>query len=194
MVGGRPPNSREAKEAEMRPFLLFVAVSCSPLASMAGQQQLAEQPAPGARVRLRAPGVVAGRYTGTVLSRTPDTLVVGRSVATFVRVPVSALTSLEVSRGKSRSRGALRGAALCAPIFGAVLGLVADDPPGRSAVAGRVQVVAAGALMGGLGGAIAGAIMPSERWHRYDLPARTSLLLPVTPGPARAGVRIAVGR
>ncbi|MEO8563136.1 MAG: hypothetical protein ABI601_13720 [bacterium] len=32
---------------------------------------------PGARVRITAPGVVAGRYVGTVLTRSGDTLTVG---------------------------------------------------------------------------------------------------------------------
>jgi hypothetical protein len=93
-----------------------------PLATV-GAQPLSEL-APGARVRIRAPGIVAGRYTGTVLSRTADTLVVASSAAAAARVPVSSLTSVEVSRGKSRSRGVLKGIAWGAPI-GLAVGLLA---------------------------------------------------------------------
>jgi hypothetical protein len=54
-----------------------------------------------------------------------------------------------------------------------------------------VQAFAGGAIWG----AIIGAIVGSERWDRYDLPTRTSLVFPIAPGGgAGLGVRVAVGR
>jgi hypothetical protein len=169
-----------------------------PLATV-GAQPLSEL-APGARVRIRAPGIVAGRYTGTVLSRTADTLVVASSAAAAARVPVSSLTSVEVSRGKSRSRGVLKGIAWGAPI-GLVVGLLAaaalsSDPDyGGLEETSKGEFVAQSFAGGAIWGAIIGAIAGSERWDRYDLPTRTSLWRPITPGGgARLGVRVAVGR
>jgi hypothetical protein len=185
----------------MRRFREIVAslllLQSLPLAS-AGAQPLSEL-APGARVRIRAPGIVAGRYTGTVLSRTADTLVVASSAAASARVPVSSLTSVEVSRGKSRSRGAFKGIAWGASI-GLGVGLLTaaalssdpsyGGPDGQS----KGELVAQALGGGAVWGVIIGAIVGSERWVRYDLPARTSLF-PITPGGgARLGVRVAVGR
>ena len=169
-----------------------------PLAT-ADAQPLSEL-APGARVRIRAPGIVAGRYTGTVLSRTADTLVVASSAAASVRAPISSLTSVEVSRGKSRSRGALKGIAWGAPIgLGAGLltaaALSSDPDYGGLDGVSKGEFVGQALVGGAIWGAIIGAIVGSERWDRYDLPARTSLLFPITPGGgARLGARVAVGR
>ncbi|MBA3671386.1 MAG: hypothetical protein H0W68_05120 [Gemmatimonadaceae bacterium] len=66
---------------------------------------------PGVRVRLSAPGAVAEGYEGTLISRTADTLVVAGGKVAPVRVPVSAITGLELDRGKSHGKGALRGLA-----------------------------------------------------------------------------------
>jgi hypothetical protein len=159
----------------------------------AAAQQLSEV-APGARVRLRAPGVVAGRYSGTVLSRTADTLVVARTGGAPVRVPVSSLTSVEVSRGESRLMGAGKGA-LWGGAIGLGIGFLAaaageeDDFDGDS----DGEVVIGSALGGAIWGVIIGAIVGSERWDRYDLPTRTSLVLPVQPGRFGLGLRVAVG-
>src|SRR5690348_13637680 len=77
---------------------------------------------PGARVRITAAGIVANHYVGTVLSRNGDTLLLGGPNAAPVSVPVNRITSLEISRGKSRLHGAGRGVLWGAPI-GLVIGL-----------------------------------------------------------------------
>jgi hypothetical protein len=169
----------------------LVLVLLAPLTST-DAQQLSEV-APGARVRIRAPGVVAGRYTGTVLSRTADTIAIASSGASSVRVPVASLTSVEVSRGKSRSRGAIKGAAWGAGIgliFGVLTTGISDDVGYGS----EGEYLAANLVGGAFWGALIGAIAGSERWDRYDLPARSSLVLPVTPGRFGVGVRLEVGR
>jgi hypothetical protein len=179
-------------------IVVSVLLLASLVLATAGAQPFSEL-APGARVRIRAPGIVAGRYTGTVLSRTADTLVVASSAAAVARVPVSSLTSVEVSRGKSRSRGALKGIAWGAPI-GLVVGLLAaaalsSDPNyGGLEETSKGEFVAQSFAGGAIWGAIIGAIAGSERWDRYDLPTRTSLLFPIIPGGgAGLGVRVAVG-
>jgi len=175
----------------MRRPLSPVLILFVPFASMGGQQ-LSEL-APGARVRLRAPGVVAGRHTGTLLARTPDTLVVGRSAERSVRVRVSALTSLEVRRRMSRGRGALVQGAAGGAGLGLFFGVFSDDRPGQSPAEGRLEAITAGALMGGLLGAAVGAIRPPARWQRYELHARTSLLAP-PPWALNRGSRHSPGR
>ena len=159
------------------------------LSAVADVQQLPEV-APGARVRIRAPGVVAGSYTGTVLSRSADTLVVAGSAAAAVRVPIASLTQVEVSRGRSRSRGASKGA-----LWGAGIGLaigvvtmgIADDANYGS----QGEYVAFNAVGGAIWGVIIGAIVGSERWDGYQLPLRASLVRPAGPGD-RIGLRLAL--
>ena len=57
---------------------------------------------PGARVRIAAPGIVAGRYVGTVLTRSADTVELGAPGTSPIKVPIARITSVEVSRGSSR--------------------------------------------------------------------------------------------
>ena len=153
-------------------------------------QQLAEL-APGARVRIEAPGVVAGRYSGTVLSRTPDTVVVASSAASIVRVPVSSLTSEEVSRGKSRSRGAMNGVPWGAGV-GLVFGLLTSGVSGDAGYGSKGEYLAFNVAAGAIWGALIGAIAGAERWDSFHLPRRTSLLLPVAPDRGGLAVRLVV--
>jgi hypothetical protein len=129
--------------------------------------QLAEVQ-PGVRVRISAPGIVAGHYVGTVLTRSADTLRVGAPTSAPITVPVYRLSSLEVSRGNSRALGAARGMLWGAPI-GLGLGLVLIDSPGGG------QNAAAGLLAGLMWGAGIGAIVGRERWESYDLAPHTSV-------------------
>ena len=178
----------------MRRHRWLVVLLVLPVAS-ASAQPLSEL-APGARVRVQAPGIVAGRYTGTVLSRTADTLVVASSAAAAVRVPIAALTSVEVSRGRSRSRGALKGVAWGAPIGLAVGLLLGAAASGDEFADGgsRSEFVAASIFSGALWGVIIGAIAGSERWDQYELPRRAALLIPWDPRGGRLGLRVALGR
>ena len=138
---------------------------------------------PGARVRIIAPGIVAGRYVGTVLSRSGDTLTVGSPNGLPFALPSSRITSLEISRGKSRSDGAKRGMKWGAPI-GLVMGLLtvgfADDCYGCSnrtdnAWGSGIAWVGLNAVSGALWGAGIGALIGRERWEGFDLPRHASL-------------------
>jgi hypothetical protein len=162
--------------------------------------QLAEAQ-PGARMRIQAPGIVAGRYVGTVLSRTADTLVLGSPNATPVRVPISRISSAEVSRGSSRGLGALQGLKWGVPIGLAigVLAAVSSDNPddyycgslpdcGQSDGSYKAGLIGGGILGGAIWGAGIGALVGRERWERFDVTPRTSF--DVRHGRARLGFSV----
>jgi hypothetical protein len=134
---------------------------------------------PGARVRLEAPGITAARFTGTILSRTGDTLVVGGPDIAPVRIPMSSISSLEVSRGSSRMEGVKRGLAWGVPIglgFGTIVAIAvrssrsADSPTDQQ----RADFVLASTVSGAFWGASIGALVGRERWERFDLHTRTA--------------------
>jgi len=136
---------------------------------------------PGARVRVSAPGILAGHYVGTILSRSRDTLQLGGPNAAPVSVPVNRITSLEVSRGKSRLHGAGRGVLWGAPI-GLVVGLASansledctDFGCGDASSGEREAYVLASTLGGALWGAGIGALVGRERWEHFAVGARTA--------------------
>lgn len=132
---------------------------------------------PGVRARIRAPGSVSGRLTGTVINRTSDSLSFAMENGVPVQVPLSALTSVEVSRGKSRSKGALKGAMWGGGI-GLLSGLFSDSGEENCTTDcySRGEYVAAGVIGLGLTGAAIGAIIGSESWDRLDVPVRTALI------------------
>jgi hypothetical protein len=136
---------------------------------------------PGARVRISAPGIVADRYEGTLLSRSGDTLVIGSQNALPVRVPSSRISSLELSRGKSRADGAVAGMKWGVPIMaGFGLLLAAADPNAGCSTCTRdgpsgSEIVGYFVLSGAAYGAGIGALIGKERWERFEVGARTSL-------------------
>ena len=137
---------------------------------------------PGARVRIQAPGIVAGRYVGTVLTRGADSVEVGAPGTAPIRIAFTRITSIEVSRGSSRTLGAIRGMEWGVPI-GLVIGVVAaagtDDDPycfDSCSTSGsyKAGLIAGSTLAGALWGAGIGAIVGRERWERFDIAPRTS--------------------
>lgn len=141
---------------------------------------------PGARVRLRAPPVVAGRLTGTVIGRTGDTLVVAGEKVGQVRVPVRALSRIEVSRGKSHARGAIAGTMWGGGI-GLALGVLMAAAPADSADdVSRGEYVLWSTVSGALVGLPVGAVIGRERWERFDLPVQAAL----APLPRGLAVRL----
>lgn len=163
------------------PFILALAtVALSAAASSARAQHTEVQP--GARVRISAPGIVAGRYVGTVLTRSADTVELGAPGTSPIKVPLARITSIEVSRGSSRALGAGRGVLWGAPI-GLVVGVVAaagtDSDPycfDYCSTSGsyKAGIVAASTVAGALWGAGIGALVGRERWERFEIAPRTS--------------------
>jgi hypothetical protein len=158
---------------------LALLLLCAAVHTAAGQRS---EIRPGARIRVAAPGVVAGRLTATVISRGPDTVVVASPDLPSLAIPVSSITSLELSRGSSRAAGAMRGIAWGVPI-GLVLGLattsLADScgDCGRTSLQApsRVEWVLFNGIGGGMWGALIGAAIGRERWEPFELGRRTSI-------------------
>jgi hypothetical protein len=167
----------------------------STFAAPAGAQMTELQP--GARVRVQAPGIVAGRYVGTVLTRTADTVELGAPGAAPIKVPLARVTSVEVSRGSSRALGALRGVEWGAPIglvFGVVAAAGTDGDPYcydfcSTSGSYKAGIIAASTLAGALWGAGIGALVGRERWERFDVASRSSFNL----HQGRATLGFAVG-
>lgn len=178
------------------PLLLVVAslltVAVQPIAAQ-NAQSLAELQ-PGAKIRIEAPGVVARHYVGTVLARNAETITMGSANSLPVTIPIAAVTRLEISRGKSRSAGALRGI-----LWGAPIGLVAalitpaegfNSPYGPTSQNewSKAELVGAGAIGGALWGAGIGALVGRERWDQFQLASRTTLN--VHPQGVTVGLRL----
>lgn len=152
---------------------------------------------PGARVRIQAPGVVAGRYVGTVLTRSADTVELGAPGTAPIKVPFALITSIEVSRGSSRALGAVRGVQWGAPIglvFGVIAAAGTDSDPYcfdncRTSGSYKAGIVAASTLAGALWGAGIGAIVGRERWERFEVSPRSAF--DVRQGSARLGLAVA---
>jgi hypothetical protein len=169
----------------MRPIVLR---SCAMLvmvlsaAAPAARAQLTEAQ-PGARVRVQAPGIVAGRYVGTVLVREPGMIRIGAPDAAPIDVPIDRITSLEISKGSSRLAGAGRGMKWGTAI-GLGLGVVVAatsteesrsywDGGYQKDTTSKAEIVAWSVVAGALWGAGIGALFPKEHWERFDLAPRT---------------------
>ena len=166
------PHSVRRAGALALPFLLALAPS--------SRAQFAEAQ-PGARVRVEAPGIVAGRYVGTVLTRDVGMVRLGSPNAQPLDVPIDRITSIEISRGKSRWAGVGRGAVIGTPI-GLVSGLLLSatdaeartfNDEGRLDTLSRGEVILGGAFAGAIWGGIIGAFVPKERWERFALAPRS---------------------
>lgn len=166
--------------------------AASPLLAQSGLAHSELQP--GAKLRVAAPGVVAGHYEGTLLSRSPDTLKLGSPSGAPVAIPIARLTSLEVSRGKSRTAGALRGIMWGAPI-GLATGLlsasaVTGDCIGCTDDYSKGGWIALSTFSGVLWGAGIGALIGRERWDDFQLAPRTSI--GVSSDGAMLGMRLSL--
>jgi hypothetical protein len=158
-------------------LLLLIATGAS-----TARAQLTEAQ-PGARVRVQAPGIVAGRYVGTVLVREPGMLRVGAPNSAPVDVPVDRITSLENSKGSSRLAGAGRGM-IWGTGIGLAIGVVAAatsseesrtywDGGYQKDTTSKAELVGLMAVGGALWGAAIGAFFPKEQWEHFDLAPRT---------------------
>jgi hypothetical protein len=136
---------------------------------------------PGARVRVRAPEVVAGRLEAVVIARSGDTVTLTTPRGAPIPVPLGAITAAEVSRGRSRSDGAVKGLKLGTGI-GLAMGLLSaigydagsdacgSEPCENDLTPG--ELVAASLITGATLGAGIGAMVGAEHWERLTIPAR----------------------
>lgn len=134
--------------------------------------QLAEVQ-PGAKVRIRAPSAVGGRIEGIVATRSRDSLSLTTGQGPLVSMPLAAIVSAEVSRGKSRSDGARRGILWGVPIGVLVMLIPTEDAQcTRSSCPEDLSdaaLVGVGVIGGGAWGALIGALVGRERWQELQL-------------------------
>lgn len=181
----------------MRPTESSLFSLTSSLLLLAASVLHAQEPLPGARVRLDAPGYVASEYVGTVLAHTGDTIrVVNGDGGAQLVIPMSRIRSLEISRGKSHTEGAITGMKWTVPImatFGAVVAATArcgNDPDCREPTFGdRVGFTGFFALSGAMWGAGIGAIIGREHWVPMNVADRVALRMDAS----HLGIRIALG-
>jgi hypothetical protein len=120
----------------------------------------------GARVRITAPTVLPGKFTGVVTQYDTAQLAVRDTMGTEQSFPLHSILFLEVSKGASRGGSVGGRAKLMAFVLGglgAIVGAVAHPykDVGPSAALGG----AAGVVVGAGLGAAWGASAPSERWQ-----------------------------
>jgi hypothetical protein len=167
-------------------FAIMLVLSTTPC----GAQLLELQP--GARVRVTAPGILGGRLDGTIGARHGDTLSVVQQGVAPVNLPISAMTSVEVYRGKSRGAGAKRGL-----LWGAAIGL----PLGALTAAGDnkewngldatcdsdfedcpttsdLGMVAWTTFSFATVGAGIGALIGRAHWDKLQVPVRSAFVMP----------------
>jgi hypothetical protein len=146
---------------------------------------------PGSRVRIIAPGVADRRYAGTVVERHGDTLVIARGPDSHVRAPITALSLLEVSRGRSRAQGAKHGlvaGALGAAGVGALMAAAYCSDENFECPQGVIAASAYLSLGGAFWGAVIGAAVSRERWETRIRTAGVSF----PPVPRGVGVALAL--
>ena len=150
--------------------------------------------APGSRLQLEL--VDHQKIEGTLMSQTPDSLIIAAEGARITRIPSARIGRIKSTLGKSHGAGARKGAKIGSIVgagFGVLLGLtvMSDDTYSSSdygfdkssapAVFGLV-----GAAEGAIYGVGIGAIVGAQNWKTiYERPYSLSV------APAPGGVRLA---
>jgi hypothetical protein len=164
-----------------RRFALLVML-CALAQRQAGAQDSSrvDDLRPGVRVRFRAPAVAPDRFLGTRRWLTPDSIAIDAPDHRVVTVPRSPITTMEISLGASRMRGAGRGLMWSVPI-GAALGAIVtsklrqpiafpDDPCACKGETTRRTVIINLTIISAVLGGGFGAANPSERWRSVPVP------------------------
>ena len=158
----------------VRFFVISALMLVQPLSAAAAQ---VSELRPGAYVRIRAPGVVAGELECTVLALDRDTLRVARPGSASMVVPLASITRAAVFRGRTRGAGARKGAKWGAGV-GLGLGLFnigfSDCSGTHCETSDNVAGVAAFTAVGAGVGALVGTVVRAERWERVQLPPRVA--------------------
>lgn len=150
---------------------------------------------PGAKVRIEAPGIVAGRTEGTILSATADSLVIAGPALAPLAVSRAMVSSIEVSGGRDRWMGTKKGTVIGAGWglgLGMIVAMTAENCTGSSTPRSctplssndRTAIMGVMTYVGAFYGAIIGAIAGRESWTAVDLPARTAIELTHDGRPA----------
>jgi hypothetical protein len=182
----------------MRGIVLGIAVAMMAVTGIAEAQQV--QFGVGARVRVAAPAAGVTRFEGTIITAGDTLAIAGDGVV--VRVPVQAITRLQLGRGRSRRDGALLGARWGSGI-GLVLGALTTDQAkyttdrcayvdrcSDASASERVRYVGLMAAGGAMWGALVGAVAGRERWDA--LPLGRVALQPALDAGGAPGARLVV--
>lgn len=148
--------------------LVAMLVITAPIGLFAQQEMPVE---PGARVRVSAPGVVAGQVVGTIKELRPDTCVLQVEGRPWPLVlPLASVTQLEISRGhKSKSGiGILLGGS-AGFLGGYLIGTQTSvcETCGGSESKGKTGL-AFGTILGLLGAAVGGELGSKDRVEFWE--------------------------
>lgn len=144
--------------------VVVIALTACPVASMAAQRSELRD---GARIRLRAPDFITDEAEGLISGVRGDTLLFISGSSPQVRVPLSAIRSISVYRGRSHRRGVLEGAAWGAGI-GLAAGFLSQRTTCNSSACGsgsRAATIGVVTAVGAAGGAILGRVRGGDRWE-----------------------------
>ena len=146
----------------------------------------------GSRIRLDAPGIAPKHLVATVISETRDTLEVTSQDAAIFAVARDRITRLEVSRGDSRSAGAVHGMKWGAPIglgTGVLLVALSDDCKTCTNQPSAGDAIGTMAGVGIFFGAVIGAILQHEQWVPLALTPHVSFDPRTAQGTLALGTR-----
>ena len=154
-------------------FASLTALTILLTASSTAQAQV--MVSPGSIVRVHSTSHSTSGLVGTVVSRTPDTLVVvAKEGGSLIRFPQHSIAGLEMRNGKHRLMPALKYAA----IGGAVWGVVAMALPFRECdperysncdqAIGKSEFVISQALGMALITGVIGAVRGADRWVQVE--------------------------
>jgi hypothetical protein len=194
--------------AMKRLSLVAAALICTPLGVAAAQRIPTDRIyvlEPGTRIRLVAPGLGKEPIVGTVALAKLDTIVLDTSdvwrenrlllptpviAAEFrrIKLAVTDVDSVQVSRGHSRSIGMLQGAIKGGLIVGAYLGLQAISGRRGAKWGDFASGFGSGLAVGATVGVPIGYVMGSERWRTVPLPKPFSGPRAIVKGGAPADV------
>ena len=143
---------------------------------------------PGSRVRVQSVSHDQ-RLEGTLMSHAPDSMVVAVSGAVRTAVPYVSVSRLQVSHGKSRSAGAIKGMKIGGMIGGGTALLLAASLAGTGDITLEDVIAFTGvyAVSGGLWGLAIGSLVGAEQWRTvYVDPSRRSVAAttPIRPSLA----------
>lgn len=122
---------------------------------------------PGSRLRVQS-SAIPRRVEGTLMSHEGSSLIIAASGALRTNVPISSITQVRVSQGKSHGAGAVKGMKVGA-IVGSVVGLLVVASYGNGGASANpvgdlVGFATTMALGGAMYGLPIGAIVGAERW------------------------------
>jgi hypothetical protein len=193
------------KEKAMTYRAVLLALTLVVPASLFAEEPAAGASPEGPRIRLTAPSVSGGRLIGTVVSLDEATLTLQRQGGEgTLLVPLRAITTLEVSRHRSRKgKGAAIGA-LVGLGSAVAIGLAAgDDCTGsaqgddlssrldRSLCFGAAETTLLSAILTVPAGALLGLVTaPGEKWEASTPDRLRIAVAPVRGGGVRAAVSV----